>query len=276
MSYTYNASGLGISGQQGAYTWVAGQTTTLLGYRQVTATVPGLLEIPPGGLTYDVVDGSYVFSASGMLVSIHEGSVGGPVSVGVAGRGVLGAFSGVQLNVAGTISASVSGLSVSGGPGATGGAIGFSLSGRFVFGSVGAENPEAQDGPGLGYFQAGDIVRILLSTPSPPDSAPTAVIITPASVALPTQIMGMNTGSTDWLVRFFLDGTAILGTYRIVFTFYISGVPYTSSRAFMVVPGGDIGGDVISMYAFTRPDSQYVLAQLTSGLVVCGRNPVIS
>ncbi len=131
-----------------------------------------------------------------------------------------------------------------------------------------------------GYFQAGDIVPIALSTsvsgsPAAPDFAPTSVITRPDSVVLPTQTMGMNGGSTDWLINFFLDGTSILGTYDIEFTFYVLGTEYTTTGSFIVVAGGDIGGDVISLYAFTRPDSQYILAQLTSGMVVCGRNPTL-
>lgn len=130
------------------------------------------------------------------------------------------------------------------------------------------------------YFQIGDYVPISLETvvsgnPAAPDAAPTAAITTPSSVVLPIQTMAMNGGSTDWLINFFLDGTTIFGTYNIVFTFFVSGTEHTSTGEFSVAPGGDIGGDVISLYTFARPDSQYVLAQLTSGVIVCGRNPAL-
>jgi hypothetical protein len=42
-----------------------------------------------------------------------------------------------------------------------------------------------------------------------------------------------------------------------------------------VVPGGDPGGAVISVFAHDRPESGYVLAQLGGGKLVQGRNPRI-
>ena len=143
--------------------------------------------------------------------------------------------------------------------------------------------PGPLPGPGeffYGWYQAGDLVPIALSTTADglavaPDLAPTAVISKPTAVALPAQLMGLAGGPTSWLINFFLDNTAILGTYQIAFTYYVAGVEYTATGSFIVVAGGDIGGDVISLYAFSRPDATYVLAQLTSGVIVCGRNPIL-
>jgi hypothetical protein len=180
----------------------------------------------------------------------------------------------------GSVTIGISGLNVSGFHGTASEVVGVSFAGAHAVGFIGSVQNNFPVQGHLGYFQAGDFVRISLATqvsgvPVAPDAAPVMVITNPSSVALPVQTMAMNGEDTSWLVNFFLGNSSIVGIYRIVFTFFVSGVEYTDQGSFSVVPGGDIGGDVISVYSFARPDATYVLAQLTSGVIVCGKNPTI-
>jgi hypothetical protein len=70
-----------------------------------------------------------------------------------------------------------------------------------------------------------------------------------------------------------LPGGAALGTYQVAITYTIAGTPGTATSSFDVVAGGDSGGSVISLYAYDRPEARFVLAQLSSGKLVQGRNP---
>jgi hypothetical protein len=64
-----------------------------------------------------------------------------------------------------------------------------------------------------------------------------------------------------------------LGRYRVEYRYTSGGQPWASLAYLEVIPGGDPNGAVISMFAYDRPESNYVLAQLGSGKLVQGRSP---
>jgi hypothetical protein len=64
-----------------------------------------------------------------------------------------------------------------------------------------------------------------------------------------------------------------LGTLSVKAAYSVSGVPASQDATLYVVDGGDSGGSVISLLGHTRPDAAYIVAQLSSGVLVQGRNP---
>jgi len=299
LPYAFSASGLAISGSYGGAK--AGPSPGVAGLA-ISGAYGGSTAGPSPGVAGMAISGApggnpsltITVSVAGMAISGYPGGATAGPSPGAAGLAISGAPGGT----AETVTVLLAGLGISGAPGGATAGPSPGVAGMAISGGLGgtAESVAVSiaalgigGDPGgftcflvgqFGYFQAGDLVPIALPTtvsgnPASPDFAPMAVITRPDTVALPAQTMGMNGGSTDWLINFFLDGTAKLGTYDIEFTFSVLGTQHTTTGSFVVVAGGDIGGDVISLYAFTRPDSQYILAQLTSGMVVCGRNPTL-
>lgn len=140
-------------------------------------------------------------------------------------------------------------------------------------------------GDALGRYQLGDVVAIPLTTfgpgnlPTPPDATPTAGIAGPAGSVLSgqTPLVPLAPGSdgTRWLLRLPLGVGVLGGSYRVTFAYATAGVPGGATARFDVVPGGDPGGAVTALHAVERPEARYILAQLTGGLLVRGRNPRI-
>lgn len=147
-----------------------------------------------------------------------------------------------------------------------------SASSRFT---LSAQAPEPRFHRVLGRCRRGDKVMLSCSVPSVPDHAPIAVVLNSdshvvATIALPKigpsrKLFGMSV---------FIGTAFIVGNYLVSYQFSVGGnsgsVP---DDRFAVVPGGDSGGDVISLYSFDRPEARFVVAQLSSGRLAQGRNP---
>ncbi len=131
----------------------------------------------------------------------------------------------------------------------------------------------------LGRFQPGPSVTIGLSTvnaaqsPAMPDAAPIATIVNASSVTIWTGKIALTPTPFLFSLPIFLGIAYPVGTYQVSYSWDVLGVPVTASDQFEVIAGGDIGGRVISMYAYVRPEATYVVGQLTSGTIVQGRNP---
>ena len=110
--------------------------------------------------------------------------------------------------------------------------------------------------------------------PTPPDVTPTVTITDPdeSTITLGLTMLGSN---LLFGCNFFLGSDAVLGTYTIEYLYIVAGATGTASGSFDVIIGGDAGGVVISLYAYARPEAQYVVAQLSSGILVMGKNPSI-
>ena len=132
----------------------------------------------------------------------------------------------------------------------------------------------------LGRFQAGQTVPLSVSPvdgagyPTPPDRPPIAVVTDPDGHAT-TIALAMRGGNLVFGCDFFLGSAAILGTYTIGYSYVVAGTPGTATGSFDVIIGGDLGGAVIALYAYARPEAQYVVAQLSSGMLAMGKNPSI-
>lgn len=111
-----------------------------------------------------------------------------------------------------------------------------------------------------------------------PFACPVASVTDPNNALFgtyPLPYVGLTTpgGFPRFHYDLYLPGGASLGTYQVAISYQTSGGTASESTSFTVVAGGDSGGSVISMYAYVRPEAKYVLAQLSSGKLVQGRNP---
>ena len=127
----------------------------------------------------------------------------------------------------------------------------------------------------LGRFQPGQNVPISVTTTAPPDRPPIAVVRDPNGNVVATIALAMRGGNLVFGCDFFLGSAAILGTYTIGYSYVVAGTPGTATGSFDVIIGGDLGGAVIALYAYARPEAQYVVAQLSSGMLAMGKNPSI-
>ena len=132
----------------------------------------------------------------------------------------------------------------------------------------------------LGRFQPGQIVGIGVSTvdaadaPAWPDAAPVATITDGDNNVVWTGKIALDPNRAyRFSLSVFLGVPYSLGTYQVGYAWSIGAFSGTASDTFEVIHGGDVGGRIIAMYAYDRPEARYVVAQLTSGNIVQGRNP---
>lgn len=131
----------------------------------------------------------------------------------------------------------------------------------------------------LGRFQPGQTVNIAVSTvdgdgnPAMPDAAPIATITAPDSTVLFAGKIALTATPFLFSLPIFVGIPYSVGTYQVEYQWLVAGVSVNASDTFDVIHGGDAGGRIIAMYAYDRPEASYVVAQLTSGNVVQGRNP---
>lgn len=131
----------------------------------------------------------------------------------------------------------------------------------------------------LGRFQPGQVVTLGVSTvdgsanPAWPDAAPVATIRDSSSNVIWSGKISLDGGAYHFSLPVFVGISYSVGTYQVTYAWAVNGTAVASSDSFDVIAGGDIGGSVVSMYAYVRPEATYVVAQLSSGNLVQGRNP---
>ena len=124
----------------------------------------------------------------------------------------------------------------------------------------------------LGRFQQGQNVTIGVSTTAAPDAAPIATIKDSSGDTIWSGGIALVAANT-FSLSIFIGVVFSLGTFTVTYSWAIKGVAGTATDTFDVIGGGDPGGKVVSMYSYVRPDATYVVAQLSSGNTVQGRNP---
>jgi hypothetical protein len=133
----------------------------------------------------------------------------------------------------------------------------------------------------LGRYQQGDIVALSVlctdanGAPTLPDKAPVAVLCSDTvqvlTIRLPIVDRYTITGFFQHTMQL---GTAfVVGRYRVVYQYTLSGVAYAKADAFEVVAGGHADGAGLAMYYYRRPTSDYVLLQTDGGRLIRRRNP---
>jgi hypothetical protein len=126
----------------------------------------------------------------------------------------------------------------------------------------------------LGRYRRGDLVGLAISTAAVPDGPPVVVVMD----SVPTQILAATMPATNLTRQTFVLPVLLgidypIGSFTVYYHYSIDGASTLQQGSFDVIPGGDSGGAVISMYSLDRAESRSVVAQLAGGQLVLGRNP---
>lgn len=132
-------------------------------------------------------------------------------------------------------------------------------------GSYGRTAVRPLTGVDLGRFRLGDVVSTAY-IPGSPTATVTAIITGPGGFSR-TELVPTQDGVTfNWTE--FLGSPYVEGTYAVS----LNGTMYS----FMVVPGGDMEGAIISLYFQHSVNGLSTLAQTRAGDLILGRNPKLS
>ena len=133
----------------------------------------------------------------------------------------------------------------------------------------------------LGQYQQGQTVPLMLRAVGyggqiiTPSDAPVATIYDDSGATQSFVLPASDRANSIFSLPVFLGLTFPLGRYRVCYRYSAGADVKARADYFEVIPGGDPGGAVISVFAYDRPEAGYVLAQLGSGMLVQGRNPRI-
>ena len=152
---------------------------------------------------------------------------------------------------------------------------------RALYSPIGGNPMAAQYVGYIGQFQQGQTMTLMLRSVGysgqlvMPDAPPSATIYDDSGNAQVFSLPASDQANSIFSLPIFLGLTFPLGRYRVYHRYSSGGDIKARADFFEVIPGGDPGGAVISVFAYDRPEAGYVLAQLGSGMLVQGRNPRI-
>jgi hypothetical protein len=141
----------------------------------------------------------------------------------------------------------------------------------------------------LGRFTLGQVVPLSVwsipldvfgqqsGAPVVPDNVP-SVFVWEATTKLKT--LSMPVADKYRLTGFFslplrLDNAFATGNHYAVYKYTISGVAYQVVDYFEVMAGGGGDGEVVAMQSYNRPEGTFIIRQLSTGILVAGRNPQV-
>jgi hypothetical protein len=136
----------------------------------------------------------------------------------------------------------------------------------------------------LGRYQQGDRLplRVFCSdaddAPVEPDEAPRATIWSTASIcASNIWIPPIHRTASPGLFQYplHLDSRFPAEYYTAEISWKVNGAPRATIVHFEVVGGGHPDGAVISMYAFSRPQAEFLVFQTDAAKIFKGRNPSV-
>jgi hypothetical protein len=133
----------------------------------------------------------------------------------------------------------------------------------------------------LGQFQQGQTINLMLRATAyqgriiVPDDYPVAKIYKDAALIATVQLPVVDEANSVFSLPLFLGLPFDLGRYIVSYRYSVGGFIGARVDYFEVIPGGDPGGTVISMFSYDRPEAGYVLSQLSCGKLISGRNPRI-
>jgi hypothetical protein len=137
----------------------------------------------------------------------------------------------------------------------------------------------------LGRFRLGESVEIVVQCdtvdgrPSDPDDVPIATVYDSENdVPVTSSKLSSIAGSAYpglFKCSFLLDSEFSVGRYTVYERHRVGSSVFGSAYVFDLVAGGDVAGDVISLAHYTRPESTFVVAQVSAGRIIMGRNPKV-
>lgn len=137
----------------------------------------------------------------------------------------------------------------------------------------------------LGRLQLGECCHVYVQTtdssdvPALPADCPQLRVTNSAGTTVLNQKMHVVT--PDEVTGLFhypltLDAAFSTGDYSLTITYGVSTHSGLEAFALTVLPGGDADGPVTSMYAYHRPQAEFVIHGLASGNIKRGRNPRVA
>ena len=113
--------------------------------------------------------------------------------------------------------------------------------------------------------------------PVVPDSSPVIDVYAPGHVISAKKIPVMDRSGVKGYFQYglFLDQKYTVGQCLVTYRWTTGAYQGYCEDTFMILPGGHPDGSVISLSWYHRPHANFLVAQLTSGKLVKGRNPTI-
>lgn len=128
----------------------------------------------------------------------------------------------------------------------------------------------------LGRFRRGDWIPLKFTLQQIPDAIPIAVILDSNSDQIASLLMpACDAGRLTYSLPVQVSLSYSVGNFSVFYHYILAGTATLQQAAFEVVPGGDSGGSVISLYSIDRPEVRSIVAQLDSGVLVLGRSPTV-
>lgn len=129
----------------------------------------------------------------------------------------------------------------------------------------------------FGRFRRGDRVPVIFGTEAIPDFAPILVIFDPSNIQIEAfAIPAVSSNKELFGYPVFVDQDFALGIFKVYMHYTVNGVAFLAKGTFTVIPGGDSGGQIISMFSIDRPEARSLICQLTKGRLVIGSDPANS
>lgn len=135
----------------------------------------------------------------------------------------------------------------------------------------------------LGRPKLGQKLSLTLQTksaadiPIQPDSAPYADIYAGTTLVETIRLPILERYKVSWLfgVDLFLGAKYSTGQHMIVYRYLLSTVKYQAFAYFEIVGGGAVGGPIIAMTEYRKPEAGYLIHQNEAGDLQYSRNPEV-
>lgn len=110
-----------------------------------------------------------------------------------------------------------------------------------------------------------------------PDESPVIDVYAPGHVVAGKKIpINDKAGVTGFFqYGLFLDLKFTVGPCLVTYRYHAGAYEGFAEDTFTILPGGHPDGTIISLAWYHRPHANFLVAQLTSGKLVKGRNPTI-
>lgn len=112
--------------------------------------------------------------------------------------------------------------------------------------------------------------------PVVPDDCPVIKVWNAANVAVVNQKIPVSDryNTTGYFqMSLFLGMAFAVGLYTVTYTYTQGGNRFAECDNFEVVAGGDSSGSVEAMYFWRKPQGDFIVYELSSGVLAKGRNP---
>lgn len=131
-----------------------------------------------------------------------------------------------------------------------------------------------------GRTQAGREIVLGLQTsdatsPALPDACPLMDVYSGTRHVVSKQIPIFDKETKYFQYPLFLGSVFTAGTCLVTYRWTVGSYEGYAEDTFEIVPGGNTDGQLISMFFYRKPQGDYLVRQLTAGVIKRGRGPKI-